>query len=985
MEDAPRRGPQTASRPWQQTPFVGRAQELRRLEERLAAAEAGAGGVVLISGEPGVGKSRLMAELSQQARSRGWLVLSGRAYDTEGMPPYLPFAEALRQYVLTSKNEELTARLAGATEVAVLIPELRENLASPSQPSLGPEADRFRLFESVTGLLLQLSWSDKARGLLLCLDDLHWADRATLLLFEHLARRSPPERLLIAVTYRSREVSPALPLFDVLAELSREQLCERIILDPLTPEESRGLTDALDGSAVDEEVAARLFQQTAGTPFFLIELVRHLQTTGLDLSSATTATANWDIPEGVRQVIDKRLARLQTETNQLLLAGAVLGERFSPTLAGTVAGLTEEQRQYALEEAARLGVLFQDDAGCRFSHALVREALYASPSMARRHRLHARAATGIEDAYSADLAPHLSSLAAHLRLAGPAGDRQRAIDYSVRAGDAALAAFAFDEAVAHYEGALKALDAGPDDPSRRCDILIALMGALIPAGQNRIAVEEFAPIAYAIAEALNDRPRMSTIAVNAVDAIGLTWAIAGLVTDEATVWLERADASTDGETVARVFIEATKEQRLRQVGRSSAWWAAAIAVYEMAKRVGDPIALERASGYGALNGSSPQLEHIEEMLAINREMAHVSHDGVPLGQLARGLRTQGYIHLLDGNRAAFDAFAEELTSIARRTSDPWAHGSALHVEMMQLFLEGRLEEALALSEARPVSVPYMIVQVAFLTARLNLYLGRFDAARVEISKAQRDLNTPQDTKPIALLAASGFVDDAKSRLHTWLAKERGNEAGLAELTGALDAAVAIGDVEVARDMVSRLRGWAHLPVSGTLEMVSVGRLLGAAALLCGDYASARSFTETAIAAAEKIRFRPEAALCRLQLARVLTIHYARERDLARQLLEAAIAELEAMGMQRALEEAVALRDGQPLSDRPARPSYPNGLSSREVEVLRLIATGRSNQQIADELVISFNTVQRHVGNIFTKTGLHNRTEAAAYAHRNGLA
>jgi predicted ATPase len=200
QQRADRAGPLPA---WERTPFVGRGQELSALEERLSAAERDAGGVILISGEPGVGKSRLLSELAQRARDRGWLVLAGRAYDTEGMPPYLPFAGALRQYVVARDDDALKSQLAGAVEVASLIPEVRERVALPDQPSFGPEADRFRLFESVTGLLLQLSRSSESRGLLLCLDDLQWADRTTLLLFQHLARQIATEPLLIAVTYRT--------------------------------------------------------------------------------------------------------------------------------------------------------------------------------------------------------------------------------------------------------------------------------------------------------------------------------------------------------------------------------------------------------------------------------------------------------------------------------------------------------------------------------------------------------------------------------------------------------------------------------------------------------------------------------------------------------------------------------------------------------------------------------------------------------------
>jgi ATP/maltotriose-dependent transcriptional regulator MalT len=364
----------------------------------------------------------------------------------------------------------------------------------------------------------------------------------------------------------------------------------------------------------------------------------------------------------------------------------------------------------------------------------------------------------------------------------------------------------------------------------------------------------------------------------------------------------------------------------------------------------------------------------------------VPHEGIPLGQLGRGLRTQAYIHLMDGNRGAFDAMVEEMTGLARKTTDPWALGAAVHLEMMQLFLDGRLREAMALGQTRPPTVPYMVVQVAFLAARICLYLGRADAATAELEEVSDiRLNAPQQCRALPLLAQAGRTDAAATGLHDWLAKQRGSEAFLSEWTGALATAVALGDEKTAATLISPLEPFAHLPVDGILEMASVGRTLGAAAHLTGAYENARSFTEAAIEATTKIGFRPEVALSRVQLARILIEHFPLERDSALMHLDLAIGELESMEMQPALEEARRLLEGHVEGQKTPRVQYPDGLSAREVEVLRLIATGRSNQQIADELVISFNTVQRHVGNLFAKTGLHNRTEAAAYAHRHNLA
>jgi DNA-binding CsgD family transcriptional regulator len=972
---------------WQRTPFIGRERELASLAEQLRAASLGEGGVVLITGEPGIGKSRLLYEFAERARGDGWLVLSGRAYDTEGMPPYLPFAEALREYIRATPNEELKAGLGNAGEIALLIPELGERMTLSPAPSLGAEGDRFRLFQSITDLLVQLATSDGAKGLVLSLDDFHWADRSSLLLLQHIARRVLAQPVLIVLGYRTEAISPSAPLFDVLAELSREEVCQRLPLTALSPEESAGLVGQLGGVAAAPEVARAIFDRTEGTPFFVIELTRHLQAEGFDFSGGATALADWGVPEQVRQVIGKRLVRLQPDTRRLLQAASVLGESFNPELARKIAGLEQSEFLDGLDEAIRAEMIHDDPDVHRFSHALVRQTLYEELSQTRRQDMHRRAAEAIEALYALNLEPHISALSLHYRLAGARVDSEQACAYAMKAGDAAMKAYAYVEAVSHYEAALRVLrQRDGADPSRECDLLLAFISAHLSAGTSLASLVEMASAAYSLAESLQDRNRMSAAALAGLNAVGLAWGPSGLVEPEATIWLERADQATPDDTAGRAFIEVSKSQRYAFEGQSDECWESAIIAYRVARRVGVPEELYRAAGYGVLNGAAPAVHRLPEMLSIFREMTTEPRYGVSSGQLARGLRTWGQCYLLDKNRAGFDSVAAELKALASGDRDPWVQGAALHLSMMDLFLRGQLEEALDLAKAAEVQVPYMVPQVAASAAWINLYIGRTSAASAEAAKAISPwaAGARRETIPIPLLAAAGHTDEAASRLQVWLAKNRGASAFLSELTYALAGAIALTDASAAQEIAPHLASVSDLPVSGDFQMLSVGRLLGAAAALGGDYPQARSFTETAIESAERVQFRPEVVLTRLQLAELMLRHYPEERAAALEHLDFVIDDCAAMGMEPARRRAVALRGRRRPSRESQVAAYPDRLSEREVEVLRLIARGHSNKQIAGDLVLSIRTVERHIANLYAKAGVRTKAQATAYAHRNSL-
>src|SRR5437867_4768230 len=298
--------------------FIGRAEELAALKAAVEAALGGRGSLVLVGGEPGIGKTRLVEEAGVYARLRGAQVLVGRCFEGEAALPYLPFVEAMREYVLGRPGDALAEELGdGAAEIAKLVPELLQRVRSiEAAPTIPPEQERYRLFESVCAFLVNAA---KATPLVLVLDDLHWGDKPSLLLLRHLVRRLGDSRLVVLVTYRDVELDRRHPLAEVLAELRRERLYDRILLRGFSAPEVRTLLEALAQHELGErgsELVAAIHRETEGNPFFIEETLRHLIETGALTRRdgrwviGAASIAQMGIPEGIREVLGRRLSRL---------------------------------------------------------------------------------------------------------------------------------------------------------------------------------------------------------------------------------------------------------------------------------------------------------------------------------------------------------------------------------------------------------------------------------------------------------------------------------------------------------------------------------------------------------------------------------------------------------------------------------------------------------------------------------------------------
>ncbi len=462
----------------QVTRFVGREEELAQIRESIDRAMAGSGSLVLVVGEPGIGKTRLAYQAGEHARMRGMQVLVGRCYEAEAALPYIPFVEAIREIVTDRPADALRSELGdGAPDVAKLVSDIRHRLPDLPQPtSAEPEQERYRLFESVTTFLISAS---RSTPLMIVLDDLHWADRPSLLLMQHLARRLAGSRLILVGTYRDIELDRRHPLSEVLATLRRERLYERILLRGLAVEDVKEMLESAAQHRLGTGgtlLARALQRETEGNPFFIEETIRHLVEVGViyqrdGLWRYDGRPDEMGIPEGIREVIGRRLSRLSETCNTALAHAAVLGRNFDFAELREMAGIDDDTLVSAVEEAlaAQLVVEAKTRGGAMysFSHALVRQTLYDELSLPRKQRLHLKAGQAIEAVHERNLIPHIASLAVHYRLAGAAAEEGRALGYSLQAGIAAAEVLAWEEAAAHLEAALELMDeTGAADDSR---------------------------------------------------------------------------------------------------------------------------------------------------------------------------------------------------------------------------------------------------------------------------------------------------------------------------------------------------------------------------------------------------------------------------------------------------------------------------------------------------------------------------------------
>ena len=881
--------------------FVGRESELRQLESAFDNALSGAGSLTMVVGEPGIGKTAVCEQLAPYVTLRGGKSLVGHCYEEGSLSlPYLALVEARRSYVLERDPQGLESDLGtGAADVARIVSEIRDRVQVELRPPGDPEDDRWRLLQGVTTFLRNAS---TVQPLCIVLEDLHWSDQGTLDLLIHMARNLQGARLLIVGTYRDVEVNRAHPLSSALAELRRGSAFERVPQRGLTVDEVHRMINAVAGQEVRWALAEGVHRQTEGNPLFIQEVLRYFVEEGLLKRQDGWWVGRWRetgeaplemvIPEGLRDVIGKRLLRLSQECNRLLSIAAVIGRDFALETLQAIAGMSEEEVLVGLEEALKVGVVEDQSRGAiarfRFTHAFFRQTLYEETIAPRRIRLHQQVAQALQSQYTARLEEHAVELAEHFAFYSDPEGLAMAVDYSEVAARRAMSVFDYGEASRLLERAIgvqEVLD--PDDKTKRCDLLLELGEALMPAGEPQRVFETVAPEACEFAESLDDSDRVSRACQLALTALHRYGAGSMAQTPEYGQWAEKADRHAKPGTVDRVYADIYLGVRRGVVdGDLIGEWRLKQRALKLARELADPQALFQAifSILGRLQAGGDEARY-----ALAREFAVHPRAGVNARTLGSVLFYIGRYHLVNGERGVVEELWREVDELATRTQDPNVLFLPLQTQLTLRTLDGRLEEVLEAGEdliarAQELGIPRRGRQFALQqTLWPLLYLGRTDQVLEEMEQFVSDMG----------LTIQGYSRAVRGLIPAHLGQRGEAEDILHNSIKLLDQVDAQGD-ETA----------TGLPVI----LLQTAVLLEAAAVLLGETDKARDYYHQALEACAKIGFRPEIALTRLHLAELLLDHYPDERPEAMEHLEFAIGEFRDMKMQPSLERGLRHRE-----------------------------------------------------------------------------
>ena len=911
-----------------QGPLVGRERECALLGDWWTSVQEGAARLLLVDGDPGIGKTRLVAGLAQSAESHGALVLWGRC-DEDPVAPFQPFAEALGRY-FQSLSADRISRIPDwqLTELSRLVPRLREYAPMAEEKGGDPDSERFRFFEAVTAALNELAVGGT---ILLVIDDLHAADQPTLLLLRHVLRGTDDAKLGIVGMFIDTEVPPEHRLRAMLADFRSVHPVASVHLEGLSSAAVEELVQGWPDAPAD--IVPQLCRLTDGNPLFLDELLRQVgyRETEEGQEGDALVPPTLSPTEAIRELVARRVSRLPEDVIYLLQAAAVAGPECEAGIVAEAAELTAEQRLDAFDRAEESRLLRRVGQDMRdrylFTHTLVRDAIYGELLRGRRVRYHHKIAVATERAHAGELDTYVNELAHHFYMGAAVADADKASHYCRAAGERALRLLAFEEAAVHFARSLEVAEQyGLADPRARCDALIALAEAQNRAGETALADGNFERAA-ALARTLDDGERLAAAALRAgpLSYLGIVQANGDQVRllEEALAGLpEGQDTHLRAMVTARLGLVTVYESATpvpETLARSLALSNDAVA---MARRLGDQAAL----GY-ALNARMHALWGIgsaPERLATGKELGEIADDiGDELLALhghmwrIRELLAQGDV----------DAVNEEIARFRARDTGP-VHpleaSYAFNVTAMMALLDGDFETAERLGQrALVVAEGHNELALSFYGA-LMLWTwwqrGDLAASDGEFRAAldQAPVEYPTVSAVLALIhAETGDTEASLSQLRLlaalgWenVANDQAEGVSLA-LAAAACSVLGAPAADFAPQVYEAMRPYAGSAVVVRAPAAAcVGpadHYLGLLAGLLGDFALAEVHHEAALRLARRMGSPPFVAAAEVALARAVrqrrpTADDARAAALLHNAEEAA----RVMGLHRLTEQAAAL-------------------------------------------------------------------------------
>jgi DNA-binding winged helix-turn-helix (wHTH) protein/tetratricopeptide (TPR) repeat protein len=912
--------------------FVGREGPLQMLEAGLGAARTGNGQMVLLVGEPGIGKTRLVQHFAARARQMGALPLMGRCLEGEGAPVYWPWLGILRQYIEPRDPEHVRALMgAGADDIAQALPELNRWLSGLTvPPAISSIQARFRFYDSMVAFLRRAAGE---QPLVLMFDDLQRADKPTVRLLQFLARELQDMHVLVVGTHRPTDAMPNDVVGEILSELAQRDPSRCLQLAGLSRSElERYLEQTLVAPAPHSLVSA-LYEKTAGNPLFFSQIVNVWRASGAVPPSTHSDFRELSRGRGLQEAIQRRVEALSVPCRSVLSTAAVIGHEFSLGALAAATDATTDELLQLLDEAIRAGVVSTSTAVLgryRFVHGLLPDALYGRLSAHEGARLHARVGAALEKLCGADVEPHLAELAHHFLLGAPVGDVDKAVHYSLRAADKAVAQLAHEEAAMHFDRALQALALRPADEARVMQTQAGKGEALFAANDlegSRAAFERSA----AIARKIGSRE-------------GLARAACGIAMPREVGRVEHARIAALEEAIrtlpdnhelypvllaflAKALLYAGELERRVALAREAVTRARSL-------RTARPLVFGRVLRLAHYALAEP--EHSSERLKMNEELIALAlaEDNDELLLAGYFSDVQNYLEL--GDMKSVDGAVRAMTTLAERVRQPHYRMFGEVFGAMRAMTDGRFAEAESHAREALTQGKRMDPDASYhvYCLHMNGILGL--QGRLEEQEAiVRDISSryPALGGWRAVLggveARLGMRRQARQRFDRLMAgfttAIRAEPFVLGLLCPLADLCSEVGDEEHATRLYQALSPYARyygVLSSGIATHGPVARHLGLLATRLGRYELASQHFEAALATTDG-GSRAHLALARYEYARMLaSTGNPSTRARAHKLLERALSEGHALGMAELVKSCQALAaDAAPASGAARRAEF----------------------------------------------------------------